>query len=409
MTITKNKVNYTAAILSLVMLFGSVAATTISAQNAPKIDMEQLRKDRPLQQRMPIITYTDRIPGDWVEPSTTKKLLPGQRVIHEPVEDVDKIIIQRLTDRTYWVWSNVYSLTMYVGDKGVLLIDAPDNFPIEKFLGEMKQVTALPVTALVYSHSHVDHVASGKTLYKLMQEQGIKLRVIASEAVTREIVAHKNMLMMPNEVVPDGHATFDFEGRTFKHTTPVNVAHTGADSYTITPDGVAHVVDFFYPGILPLAQTSGVKDMTGYIVFLRNLLGDDWDFANLGHDNVGYKADLKLTLEYHKDLYDAAYRLWPGFGAEGLQAGRGQISGVLIRNLFDQITTAMAEEMRAKWSHLPHWEVAWDHATMVLWDFALNWDYEGARKSGDKARAVPDFSPIAPPESAVQAGYKRGD
>ena len=46
---------------------------------------------------------------------------------------------------------------------------------------------------------------------------------------------------------------------------------------------------------------------------------------------------------------------------------------------------------------MPHWEVAWDHATMVLWDFALNWDYEGARKLGDKSRAIPDFSPIRPP------------
>ena len=158
---------------------------------------------------------------------------------------------------------------------------------------------------------------------------------------------------------------------------------------------------------LPLAQTSGVKDLTGYIYFLRSLLGDDWDLANLGHDNVGYKADIEKTFEYHKDLYNAAYELWPGFGAEGLQAGRGQNAGVLIRNLFDGVTTAMAEKMRPKWSHLPHWEVAWDHATMVLWDFALNWDYEGARKTGNKSRAIPDFTPILPPKSVVEAGYKR--
>ena len=370
--------------------------------------MEKLRKERPIQHRTPVITYTDRIPGDWVEPSMTKILKPGQRVIHEPVEDVDEIIIQRLTERTYWVWSNVYSVTMYVGDEGVLLIDSPENFPFEKFLREVKQVTPLPVTTVVYSHCHVDHVAGVKVLHKIMKERGVDLRIIGSEAATREIAAHKGMVMMPNDIVPDGYSTFTFEGKTFKHTTPANVAHTAADSYTITPDGVAHVVDFFYPGILPLAQTSGVKDLTGYIYFLRCLLGDDWDFANLGHDNVGYKADIETTFEYHKDLYNAAYEMWPGFGAEGLQSGRGQIPGVMIRNLFDGVTTAMAERMRPKWSHLPHWEVSWDHATMVLWDFALNWDYEGARKSGDKSRAIPDFTPIPVPASAVNAGYKRG-
>ncbi len=391
-----------------VVVFVAGFASTAFAHDASKMpDMEELRKTRPIQQRTPVITYTGKAPGEWVEPSITKKLKPGQRVIHEPVEDVDKIIIQRLTDRTYWVWSNVYSITMYVGDKGVLLIDAPENFPVEKFLQEMKQITPLPVTTLVYSHVHVDHVASVKTFHQALKKQGIDLRIIASEAAKREITAHKDNVMMPTEIVPDGYATFEFEGKTFKHTTPVNVAHTAADSYTITPDGVAHVVDFFYPGMLPLAQTSGVKDLTGYILFLRHLLGDDWDFANLGHSNIGYKSDIERTFEYHKDLYEVAFKIWPGFGAEGLQSGRGQIPGVMIRNLFDEVTTAMAEQMREKWSHLPHWEVSWDHATMVLWDFALNWDYEGARETGDMSRAIPDFTPIAPPKSVVEAGYVR--
>ena len=409
-TVTKSNTAwafYVVLTLAAFMLVTGLASVS-QAKEAPQMpSMEELRKTRPIQQRTPVITYTDKAKGEWVKPSITKKLKPGQRVIHEPVEDVDKIIMQRLTDRTYWVWSNVYSITMYVGDKGVLLIDAPENFPVEKFLQEMKQVTPLPVTTLVYSHVHVDHVASAKTLHKAMKKQGIDLRIIASKAATREIARHKDNVMMPNDIIPDGYSTFKFEGKTFKHTTPVNVAHTSADSYTITPDGVAHVVDFFYPGMLPLAQTSGVKDLTGYIVFLRHLLGDDWDFANLGHSNVGYKSDIETTFEYHNDLYNVAFKIWPGFGAEGLQSGRGQKPGVLIRNLFDEITTAMAEQMRPKWSHMPHWEVAWDHATMVLWDFALNWDYEGARKEGNKERAIPDFDPIPPPASAVKAGYKR--
>ncbi len=393
---TRNTTVYLITILSLIMLSVSRLSFTVEAQEAPKFDMEQLRKDRPIQQRTPIIQYTERRSDeDWVPPSITRKLEPGQRVDHEPVEDVDRIIMQRLTERTYWVWSNVYSLTMYVGDEGVLLIDAPETFPFERFLREeMQEVTTLPVTTVVYSHTHVDHVAGTKVLLGLLDTE---LRIIGSEASTREIGRHKNMIPMPTEVIPDGYSTFTFEGETFRYVTPVNVAHTGADSYTITPDGVAHVVDFFYPGILPLAQTSGVKDLTGYINFLRAFMGEDWDFVNLGHDNVGYKSDLAMTLEYHQDLFAAAYEFWPGFGAEGLQPFRGQWAGLIIRNLFDQVTTAIAEAQREKWGHLPQWEVAWDHAHMVLWDFALNWDYEGARRDGDRSRAIPDFTPIPPP------------
>ncbi len=387
----------------IVLLSLGIVSVANAQDQPPQFDMEQLKKERPLQQRTPVMVYNDRVPGEeWVEASTKTKLKPGQRVDIATMEGIDEVIIQRLTDRTYWVWSNVYAVTMWVGDQGVLLIDIPENFPIQKFLSEdIKRVTDLPVRALVYSHIHVDHIGSGKELAEALKSQGISLRIIASESANQEVIRHKINSLKPTDVIPDGYATFQFEGQTFRHVTPVKVAHTGGDSYTITPDGVAHVVDFFYPGILPLAQTSGVKDMTGYIQFLRHLLGEDWTFANLGHNNVGYKSDIETTFDYLSDLYDAAYEIWPGFEPAAMRqmSDLGHNSATMIRTLFDGVTTAMAERTREKWSAYPHWEVAWDHAHMVAWDFALNWDYATARQTGDKSGAIPDFTPILPPGS----------
>jgi glyoxylase-like metal-dependent hydrolase (beta-lactamase superfamily II) len=388
--------------MSVAVMSATIGVASAQQGQMPQFDMDQLRAERPLQQRTPVMAYTDRVQGEiWVKPSVKTKLDPGERVEIATMEDVDEVIIQRLTDRTYWVWANVYSLTMWVGDQGVLLIDVPLNFPVEQFLDkDIKRVTDLPVRAVVYSHVHVDHVGSAKAVADIMETRGIQLRVIASQSALDEVNAHKVNALRPNDVVPDGYATFDFEGQTFKHVTPMKVAHTGADSYTITPDGVAHVVDFFYPGILPLAQTSGVKDMTGYINFLRHLLGDEWTVANLGHNNVGYKADIETTFDYLNDLYNAAFEFWPGFEPAAMKqmADGGHNSGTMIRMLFDGVSTAMAEQMREKWSSYPHWELAWDHAHMVAWDFALNWDYDTARATGNKRAAMPDFTPIKPPE-----------
>jgi len=80
-------------------------------------------------------------------------------------------------------------------------------------------------------------------------------------------------------------------------------------------------------------------------------------------------------------------------------ADLGHNSGTMIRALFDGVSTAMAERMREKWSAYPHWELGWDHAHMVAWDFALNWDYGTARETGNKSGAIPDFTPILPPVS----------
>ncbi len=218
--------------LSIVLIMSVSCAQTDSQQaqdqqpptagrQPPTFDMEQLRAEQPLQQRTPIMAYVDRVPGEeWVRASVTTSLQPGQRVDIGTMEGIDEVVIQRLTDRTYWVWSNVYSLTMWVGDQGVLLIDTPMNFPVDKFLSEdIKRVTDLPVRAVVYSHIHVDHVAGAKRLAEALDEQGISLRIIASESALQEIVSHKGSVLEPTDVVPDGYSSFSFEGQTFKHVT----------------------------------------------------------------------------------------------------------------------------------------------------------------------------------------------
>lgn len=370
-----------------------------------QIDIEQLKQTRPIQTCMPIATYTDPVPGEtYVEPSTSRLLKVDERVLLPLALTPQEIHIQRLTPRTYWIWVNVYTVTLYVGNTGLLLIDAPDVLPIPQFLEAIKQVSPLPLTTLVYTHAHVDHVGSTGRLQDALKQQGMDLRIIASEQCVREIKRYKNSVRMPTEVVPSTRNTFTFEGHIFKHVTPSDWAHSGADSYIITPDGVAMIVDFFYPGYLPLAEVSGVQNMTGYIEALRHLSGEDWQYANLGHANVGYKKDLSQTLEYLEDLYNAAYEIWPGFAPEGLVPFyAGNHVGVMIRNLFDMAVQQMALSVKDKWSHLPHWEVARDHAAKVLWDFSLNYDYTSAREIGDKLRAMPDFDPIPCSKSGDEA------
>ena len=45
------------------------------------------------------------------------------------------VVIQRLTERSYWVMLGSHSTTVFVGDKGVLLVDAPIVAPPDKLMG----------------------------------------------------------------------------------------------------------------------------------------------------------------------------------------------------------------------------------------------------------------------------------
>src|SRR6202522_1532181 len=96
--------------------------------------------------------------AEYVEPSATELIKPGQRVSHLfPRAVMEEFVLQRVTDRVWWVTRQFYGSLFYVGKRGVLLFDSPLG-GADATLAAIASVTSLPVTAVVYSHFHADHV-----------------------------------------------------------------------------------------------------------------------------------------------------------------------------------------------------------------------------------------------------------
>jgi hypothetical protein len=142
---------------------------------------------------------------------------------------------------------------------------------------------------------------------------------------------------------------------------------------------------------------ASVQNMSGYLEFVRRVLGEPgWQFANLGHQGVGYREEIERTLEYFKDLYDGWFeRVGPTWSATQIQDVPHQNAAVFIRNMFDDHAETVATHVEAKWGHVPHFEVARDHAEAVATDLLLNYDYM------TQSDVRPDFSPIPPRESST--------
>jgi len=71
--------------------------------------------------------------------------------------------LQDLGKGLYMITDNGYQSMFMVYDRGVVVVDAPTSFAalIPKAVAE---VTDKPITHIVYSHSHIDHIAGAKTL-----------------------------------------------------------------------------------------------------------------------------------------------------------------------------------------------------------------------------------------------------
>jgi hypothetical protein len=319
----------------------------------------------------------------YVQPSLTDKLEPGKRVAVPDFGEPGKWYLQRLTERTFWMICNGFATTAFVGDEGVLLVDASNTIVPGDMLAAIKRFTDLPVKALVYSHMHTDHVGGSYRLQKALKEQGIDLRIIASASAAREIKAHQNNAAPPTEIIADGRSTFRFEKFEFVLGTPIVAAHSAADSYVLTPDGVIMYVDFNYPGRVPLGYISSSYNITGWIDFLRHVLGEDWKFANLGHANIGYKRDIEKTFAYLGDLYDAymseiapSWATGQGIADSIAANGPGLTAGVFWSNYVDQSAEIMALKVYPKWKHVGHSEVIRSHAYKVFEDSFLNYNPE---------------------------------
>ena len=360
------------------------AVLSVSAFATPAFGQE-------IQSVGPIKTYTNWLPEEkFFKPSIKKKLPAGHRVDIPFIIIDGTVVIQRLTERTYWVMLGTHSITLFVGDEGALIFEAPVSVPTDKLLSSIRRVTDLPIRALVYNHPHVDHNGGAAPLRAALKKQGIELRIIASENCLEQIRRYKS-LPEPTQTVPNGRAVFQFEKWTFKHVTPVRWAHTGADSYSITPDGVITFIDFVYPGALPFQNVSVVQNLTGFLEFIRHVAGEPgWTYANLGHSNVGYRKDVLRTLEYFEDLYKAWLKLIPPTLSKPYPGVQGKTNtAVSLRIFFDRSSEIVANAMKKKWGHVPQFEVARDHAQEVHKDMYLNYDgYHGR---------LPEFDPIPAP------------
>src|SRR6478735_12326606 len=80
-----------------------------------------------------------------------------------PIEPAKGYRLEQLGKGLYMITDNAYQSMFMVYETGVVVVDAPPPFAqyIPKAIAE---VTDKPITHLIYSHSHTDHIGGTKTL-----------------------------------------------------------------------------------------------------------------------------------------------------------------------------------------------------------------------------------------------------
>jgi len=221
--------------------------------------------------------------------------------------------IQRLSENVYWVSVSYYNVSVVVGNNGVLLIDAPISRG-ERILEAIKHITDKPLTALVYSHAHSDHIGAAADI---LNGVGGNVTIYATKEVKDEIKSHHMEMPAITNVISN---EIDFEGIKIEVDSRLN-GHTEDNTLFIINDGnrrILTAIDLIHPDQLEFKLFSLAHDPIKFQTDLEILLAHKWDVMVTGHGNLAYKADVYFLQTY---INDAKAAISEGFGIANFQKG----------------------------------------------------------------------------------------
>lgn len=248
--------------------------------------------------------------ASYVEPSAEKIISPSDKLNNLFERNMSQpYILQKIGERTYYVQRYFYSTTFYVGDKGVLLFDAPEGRG-KYLLQAIRDVTPLPVTALVYSHYHVDHIGDSPFWNDEAKKEGVNLRIIASKATAEKMQFMNSRLPVATQVLSKKDDQFKFEKQTIELHQFVKAGHTDDHSvWLLKQEKVAHSPDLLNPDQLPMMGFAVSDTLVYHDSNLRQVEMLDWKYFIGGHGNIGSHDDFKFQRQFLNDLRDTTIKV----------------------------------------------------------------------------------------------------
>jgi glyoxylase-like metal-dependent hydrolase (beta-lactamase superfamily II) len=217
----------------------------------------------------------------------------------EAIDPAKGYRLQDLGSGLYMITDNAYQSLFLVYDKGVVVVDAPPSYAA-RIRQAIDEVSDRPVTHVVYSHSHADHIAGVTAV-------GGKPAIIAHEETRRLLErAADPARPLPTITFADTYALK--VGNQLIELSYHGNAHQPGNIFIHAPrQRVLMVVDVIFPGWMPWRRFAVAQDLPGYFAQVEVIRKMDWDTLVAGHvTRTGTHADVELQARFIADVRQAA-------------------------------------------------------------------------------------------------------
>jgi len=208
--------------------------------------------------------------------------------------------IEELGRDLYMVTDNSYQSMFMVCETGVVVIDAPPSYAA-KLNSSIAEVTKLPITHVVYSHSHADHIGGAGSL-----DLGHNPVIIAHDETKRLLTRAAD----PARPVPTVAFQDTYSLEVGSHVLKLSYHGNGHEPGNIFIDAPEQetlmVVDLVFPGWMPFRRLAVSQDIPGWLSQVEEI--EKMPFKKLvsGHvTRLGTREDVKMQVEFDSDLKTA--------------------------------------------------------------------------------------------------------
>ena len=233
-------------------------------------------------------------------PEKMTSAAPIPETARGPTIDFTKgYLVEEISDGLYWITDGAYNTIFLTTGEGVIAVDAPPSIG-ENYLNAIAEVTDEPITHVIYSHTHRDHIGSAI--------------MFPSDAT---IIAHQETAIQleqrndPNRPVP----TVTFED---KYTLEVGnqvleleyqePMHEQGNIFIYAPQQkVLMLVDIVFPGWTPFKDLAMAEDVPSFIEAHDIILEYDFETYVGGHlTRLGTSEDVEIQKAYFQDIQNNA-------------------------------------------------------------------------------------------------------
>ena len=264
--------------------------------------------------------------------------------------------LQDLGKGLFMVTDNSYQSMFLAYDRGVVVVDAPPGYAAH-IPQAIAEITTKPITHVIYSHSHIDHIGGVRSL-------GGHPIIIAHEETARLLKRAAD----PNRPLPTVTFKDRYSLRVGNQVLELSYhgdGHEPGNIFIHAPaQKVLMVVDVIFPGWMPWRRFAVAHDVPGYFAQVEAIRKMDWQTLVGGHvARTGTHADVDVQAEFDQDVKQAAATaLSTTRLGEGLDPQDRGNPWAVFDQYIDRVAAQCVDALTPKWaSRLAAFDVwIWD-------------------------------------------------